>query len=482
MRLPDPAGSYALLIGTSRYTDPDLQDLPSVERNLAAMRSVLTRPDIGGLKPEHCLTVKNPKTPADITGPLLSVAEQVEDCLVLYFAGHGLVSDRDDDLYLSMTGTSRRDMWSSALRYGDVRQILGDRLPDRKVVVILDCCYAGRAIPRMSSSEVPFNDEIRGAYVLAATARDATALAPADAELTAFTGTFVEILSCGIAGQPDLLSLDAVYEQLRLRLRRNSHPLPRRNNMLTGPLALARNVHRPEPTPAVAGRQRTPDGSAVLGFLEELPLVRRGYRMGSVVAGIGSLLQRMADPQQCVGLRPPFFPRCRRRTTGFPTERVDEFILSHRPAPASFPDALRRILANWGLLLTPEDATSRRVTRARAAALAPAQEQVLAVARLRPWGGCWLMITDWAVRLGVDDRWIKVSFDDLGELLLSRKTKEESWAMGDTGGVNTLSSLVVDYRGVHAETWFYHTDFDSYCIRLVDAIREAWAAFPTADR
>jgi len=278
MRLPEPAGSYALLIGTSRYTDQQLADLPSVERNLAAMRSVLTRADIGGLDPGHCVTV-NPKTPADITGPLLAAADRVQDCLVLYFAGHGIVTDRDDDLYLTVTETSQRDMWSTALRYSDVRQILGDRLPDRKVVVILDCCYAGRAIPRMSSGEAPFNDRIRGAYVLAATARDTTALAPAGADLTVFTGTLVDILSSGMPRQPDLLSLDAVYEELRLRLRRNDHPLPRRSNMLTGPLALARNMHRPEP--AVTGRGRAPDRSAVLAFLEELPHERGATGQGT---------------------------------------------------------------------------------------------------------------------------------------------------------------------------------------------------------
>jgi hypothetical protein len=55
--LPDPNTSRAMLIGTSRYTDPGLTSLPAVAENLTALARLLRDPGISGLPKTHCTVI-----------------------------------------------------------------------------------------------------------------------------------------------------------------------------------------------------------------------------------------------------------------------------------------------------------------------------------------------------------------------------------------------------------------------------------------
>src|SRR2546430_14302864 len=88
MRLPDGAGSRAVLIGTSRFTDPDLPDLPAVSNNLASLADVLTSPSGTGLPAEHCRVLLNSTNLAEVGDELATFAEQARDLMLVYYAGH----------------------------------------------------------------------------------------------------------------------------------------------------------------------------------------------------------------------------------------------------------------------------------------------------------------------------------------------------------------------------------------------------------
>ena len=72
-RLPDPDGSQAVLIGCSRYRN--LEDLPAVAANLAAVRDVLTDPALGGFAPGSCTVLDDPREPRVVRSALRQQAK-----------------------------------------------------------------------------------------------------------------------------------------------------------------------------------------------------------------------------------------------------------------------------------------------------------------------------------------------------------------------------------------------------------------------
>ena len=78
-----------------------------------------------------------------------------------------------------------------------------------KKVVILDCCFSGRALADQAGDEESFLGQvgIEGTYLLTATAANAVALAPPGERYTAFTGALLGLLNRAIPDGPELLTL-----------------------------------------------------------------------------------------------------------------------------------------------------------------------------------------------------------------------------------------------------------------------------------
>ena len=109
MRFAHAGQSWALLVGTASYTGPDMPGLPAVVNNLADFRDVLTDPKLGGLLPEHCVTVIDPPGLPALGMELARVAQRAEDTLIVYYAGHGVL-DTSGALFLALPRT-RRCRW-----------------------------------------------------------------------------------------------------------------------------------------------------------------------------------------------------------------------------------------------------------------------------------------------------------------------------------------------------------------------------------
>ncbi|MFB8026545.1 MULTISPECIES: caspase family protein [unclassified Streptomyces] len=236
--LPDPGTSRAVLIGTSRYDH--LEQLPAVANNLTALAGVLTGRLSLSMPTRHLTVVANPRDPSAVMDPLRQAAAEATDTLIVYYAGHGLI-DPQDTLALAMPHT-KPDRIETSLNYNWLRQILLSSRAQRHVV-LLDCCYSGLALGRMSAPRgLADHAAVEGTFLLAASAETRTALAPVGDSHTAFTGALLDILSHGIPGGPPLLDLETVYHHLRLTLEARGHPVPQARNRNSGArLALARN-------------------------------------------------------------------------------------------------------------------------------------------------------------------------------------------------------------------------------------------------
>ena len=143
-RLADPAISRAVLIGTARYDR--LPDLPSVAGNLDGLAAALSDEVLWGLPPENCRILLDPVTPREVDIALSEAAGAVRagGLLLVYFAGHGLIDAESRELFLALSDTVTAAVHATAVPYDWVRRNVRRSAADRRVV-ILDCCYAGRA-------------------------------------------------------------------------------------------------------------------------------------------------------------------------------------------------------------------------------------------------------------------------------------------------------------------------------------------------
>ncbi|MFH8570344.1 ABC transporter substrate-binding protein [Streptomyces sp. NPDC017993] len=240
--LSDPAASRALLIGVHGYET--LDELPAVERNLIGLKRAFTDEALWGLPDAHCVTLPQPESAQAVLDTLHSVALQTTDTLVVYYAGHGLTDPFSDELYLALPGSDGNRMYS-ALPYEWVRRAMLDpHIKARRKVVILDCCFSGRALlgGMSGTDQVADRALIEGTCLMAASAETRKALSPPGEEFTAFTGELITVLGEGIADGPPLLDMHTLFRHLHTTLAAKGRPLPQQRNRNTGGLiALARN-------------------------------------------------------------------------------------------------------------------------------------------------------------------------------------------------------------------------------------------------
>ncbi|GAA4237166.1 hypothetical protein GCM10022254_48540 [Actinomadura meridiana] len=251
--LPDPNASRAVLIGVHQYETLDA--LPAVEQNLTGLRDVFTDPALWGLPESNCVLVSQPQSSRAVLDVLWETARQATDALIVYYAGHGLTDPRSDELCLALPDSDPERSYT-ALPYESVRRVVLEAGAQAvRKVVILDCCYSGRALgPGMSAStQIADQAVVDGSHLLTATAATRKALAPLGERYTAFTGELISTLTEGVPNGPELLDMETVYRRLHARLAARSLPTPQQRNRNAGGLiALARNTAfgvAPEPPP-----------------------------------------------------------------------------------------------------------------------------------------------------------------------------------------------------------------------------------------
>jgi hypothetical protein len=229
MALPDRARSRAILIGTSTYQDQRLPDLPSVANNLADLQATLTAPRTGAFAPEHCTLIENPTDDRQVLRGLADIASAADDVLLVYYAGHGVLGARQHELYFGLSTTDLDRPQYSALSLAWVRDELLESRAATKVL-ILDCCFSGRAIDEFMADEqslIMGAIGVSGTYTLASSSANVPSLAPPGARYTAFSGELLNLLREGIPAGPPELDLHLIYQQLNRRMAQRGWPTPK---------------------------------------------------------------------------------------------------------------------------------------------------------------------------------------------------------------------------------------------------------------
>jgi hypothetical protein len=244
--LADPQASRALLIGVSTYRH--LPSVPAVRKNIESLTAALTDEALWGLPGGHCHRLNDPMMPVEVDRALGAAADGVgrDGLLLVYFAGHGLIEPDSGSLYLAVGGTETTAVHATGVPYEWVRRGVRRCRATRRVV-ILDCCYAGRALDRLGT-EIQVADEvsIEKVCVLVAAPGTRTALAPDGEPHTAFTGELLSLISNGLDDGPDVLDVGTIWRKTRESLAAKQRPLPEiRAHNGGDDVPLVRNVARP---------------------------------------------------------------------------------------------------------------------------------------------------------------------------------------------------------------------------------------------
>ncbi|GIM97810.1 YqgE/AlgH family protein [Paractinoplanes toevensis] len=293
MDVANPASSRAVLIGSSAYRW--LTPLPSVRANLEDLRRALTDEDIWGLPPANVMTIADATDRVAVYETLREAAGAAgtDGLLLFYYAGHGLI--HGGDLILGLPGTDPQHPDEQALAYATLRDATRlSRSPRR--VLILDCCFAGRAgTAEMSAADalrrLAHSDTEQACLLLAAGA-NRPASAPAGDRNTAFTGALLDLLTMGSELSDPVLTVQTVADEVDRHLLASGRERPElRLSNRAGDIPLARNIRI---------RRRNLTGSVLEASKEVTDPELRGGRMLVLrhddTGAIGVRLNRPGDP------------------------------------------------------------------------------------------------------------------------------------------------------------------------------------------
>ncbi|MGV9836562.1 caspase, EACC1-associated type [Nocardia niigatensis] len=255
--MPDPGSSSAVLIGVSKYQD-GLPDLPGTAEAVGKLHKLLLADKV--FAPAN-ITLIPAATRTAMLEAVTQAAQTASDTLLLYFAGHGLVSGRGELLLAGSDTDPNHEFTATAFR--DIRDLLVASKA-RRTVVILDSCYSGHAGNLMGTLDGL--SYIPASMVLTSSSPYSASLHGPDGPL--FTRLFTDILAHGIPDGPPLLDLTSIHDEMIRRAESASTDVMMPVPQLTGqpgtqPVALAHNrmwARMPEPVST-----RTASGAARSG-------------------------------------------------------------------------------------------------------------------------------------------------------------------------------------------------------------------------
>lgn len=231
----DPALAQVVLIGVSAYRQ--LAELPAARRNVTDLRDLLQHEDLWGVPADNCHVLLDPESPAEVSRAIRRAAAAAggDGMLLVYFAGHGLVDADDDNLILGLPGCDPEVPYERGVPYDWIRRAVADTRARRRVV-ILDCCYSGRAGSELGgdgsgTDAVADKAETEGTCLLVSAPANRPAMAPRGEVHTAFTGELIRLLRDGLRppppeATPPTLTVHTVWRTVRRAMLRRGFERP----------------------------------------------------------------------------------------------------------------------------------------------------------------------------------------------------------------------------------------------------------------
>lgn len=333
--MPDPDGSRVVLIGTSTYEHgSELPAVPQIRRNVEALAGQLSGSASGIVPERNCTVLLDERDLGEIGRVLREARDEARDTLVVYYAGHGVVGGRRHELFLALRGTRvEQPGFGTALRYEELREEVRDS-PARRKVIILDCCFAGRAGGRALASERGFVGQlaVEGSCLLMSTGPHEPAVILDGEECTAYTGRLIKVLRDGIQDGSEFIAVDSLHRSLVQVMRPAGLPRPGMHCTDNGgELAIARNpAFGGHVIIEVAGTPDRPVVRWVASWIGSEPHVRESPRSETVGDALRAFTSNGALPSRVTIVTPTsWLPQ--QAEAMVRRERVDDVRIVSRP-------------------------------------------------------------------------------------------------------------------------------------------------------
>ncbi|VIO80841.1 caspase family protein [Bradyrhizobium ivorense] len=239
----------AMLIASSTFLpDSGIDPLRFVVNDVEAMETTL-RGDGFGFEINKLVNVYD-SAAREALSEWVSKASY-DDLILIYYSGHGLLS-RGRELFLTCANTKRTNLLGTALDYGYLTKLIREHSL-QKVAIILDCCYAGRAIEGMRTDlRTSVAEQVNavvmepgsGVFFLGASGRNQVAQERERDGHGILTAQIIEGLSSGdadIDGDGNISAKDlATYVKRKLR-QQNAEQEPIEGGAYKGELILGTN-------------------------------------------------------------------------------------------------------------------------------------------------------------------------------------------------------------------------------------------------
>ncbi|WP_158942788.1 caspase family protein [Streptomyces sp. ERV7] len=247
-----PPPYRALLIGNADFPDePELHALRGPANDLRELGAALTDPEVGLPWQVSELLDRGSQEVEEAMYDFFEGAAR-DDQLLLYYSGHGLLDIRGR-LCLCTQDTTLARRGLRAVHHSYVTDLM-DHCPARTIIVVLDCCYSGRAADAKGPDPAaPF--EGRGRVVISSCERRGTAWdAPSEGEPSLFTGHLVAALRHGAVAHDGYVTAYEVLRYVNDQLRGTGQLSCSKTEEHTGDIRLARRPVPVERTVEPAGR------------------------------------------------------------------------------------------------------------------------------------------------------------------------------------------------------------------------------------
>ncbi|MGW8983076.1 caspase, EACC1-associated type [Streptomyces parvus] len=234
-------GARAVLFGAeSHVSGSELPDLPSVDTTLRDLERTLV--EVCGMASGNVVRLPPRADAAQVIGAVEEAASAGGGPVLFYYVGHGLLGPRDD-LYLATRATRSARHVAQSVSYRTISDLLGDA--GSGSLVVLDCCFSGRAGTPPSEGGVRgafASAGPRGSFLLTSASHYALSFAPEGERHTLFTGQLLELLEEGDPGGPLWLTADRLHDALDERFADDGRVNPGRQSEGTlGSLVFTRN-------------------------------------------------------------------------------------------------------------------------------------------------------------------------------------------------------------------------------------------------
>ena len=305
----------ALIVASDVYLDPGLSELRAPTADAAALAAVLGDPDVGGFEVRTLLN-----EPAHVVSEAVEdflTERSPDDLLLLHFSCHG-IKDQGGDLYFAMTNTKLRLLGATAVAADFVNRRMTQSRSQR-IVLFLDCCYAGafdRGMRARASKVMDLEERFSGRGRAVITASGAVEYAFEGGALTetgdpapsVFTTAMVRGLTTGEADrdQDGYVDLDELYDYVYDAVREvTPHQTPGKWTFgVQGDLVIARRggpVTEPSRLPAdLQDSLASPLAGVRAGAVGELARLAEGRHQGLALAARRALAYLADDDSRTV--------------------------------------------------------------------------------------------------------------------------------------------------------------------------------------